>query len=102
MLPTDTLIWIILTGTGAVCVISMLGVFASILRHETDLHDLRNRVAELRYRYSLQMARLHGQLEEEDEIGEVDILDDDGAVIVPEGDEIQDAGPATAQARSAA
>lgn len=81
MLTTDTLIWIILAGTTVVCVLSMLGVFASVVRHQTDLHNLRNRVAELQYRYTLQLARLHGHVEAEAEEGGVDILSDQGEPI---------------------
>lgn len=82
MPPTDTLIWIVLAGTTAVSVMSMLGVFASVVQHETTLHELRNRVAKLRYGYTLQLARLQGQLEpEESEPGAVDVLDDDGQVL---------------------
>jgi hypothetical protein len=87
MLTTDTLIWMILSGTTVVCVLSMLGVFASVMRHQTDLHNLRNRVAELQYRYTLQLARLHGHIEaeaEEIEVAEVDILDDQGNPIAQE------------------
>jgi hypothetical protein len=74
MVTTDTLIWLVLAATAAVCIVSMLGVFASVMYHETELHDLRNRVAELQYSYTLQLARLHGHIEEED--GAVDIVED--------------------------
>lgn len=78
MLSTDTIILAILAATGFVCVVSMLGVFASVMHHETELHDLRNRVAELRYSYTMQIARIHGHITDEDaEPGEVDILDED-------------------------
>jgi hypothetical protein len=76
MLSTDTLIWMILAGTTVVCVLSILGVFASVVRHQTDLHDLRSRVAELQYGHNLQHARMHGHVDAESESGGVDILDD--------------------------
>ena len=103
LITTDTLIWVILAATSAVCVVSMLGVFASVIRHETDLHDLRNRVTELRYSYTLQLARMHGQIEEEEEIGAVDILDEDGNIETAEAVELDDepvsgASPARAAA----
>ena len=80
MVTADGLIWIILAVTTVVCVVSMLGVFASVVRHETQLHDLRNRVASLQYSYTLQLARLHGHIDPADEEpGGVDVLDDDGA-----------------------
>src|SRR5690606_27032828 len=78
MIGTDSLIWVILGVTTAVCVLSMLGVCSGVIRHETRLHDLRNRVAELQYRYTLQLARLHGHIEDEAEEGEVDVLDAEG------------------------
>lgn len=78
MLSTDAIIWMILAGTGFVCVVSMLGVFASVMHHETELHDLRNRVAELRYSYTMQIARMHGHITEDSaDEGDVDIVEDD-------------------------
>ncbi len=103
MLSTDTLIWLILGGTTVVCVLSMLGVFASVVRHQTDLHDLRNRVAELQYSYTLQLARLHGHIDAESDEGGVDIVDD-SAPATPLGD-LRSEGPSTpgpAAARAAA
>lgn len=79
MIGTETLIWIILAATALVCVLSMLGVFASIIRHETDLHDLRNRVAELQFSYTLQLARLHGHIESDESSSDVDIVEDEPA-----------------------
>lgn len=96
MLNTDTLIWLILGGTTVVCVLSILGVFASVAQHQTDLHDLRNRVAELQYRYTLQLARLHGHVEAEPELGGVDILDDQ------DNPEIAEVAPSPQAARAAA
>lgn len=82
MVTADGLIWIVLAVAIAVCVVSMLGVFASVMRHETQLHDLRNRVASLQYSYTLQLARLHGHIDPADEEpGAVDVLDDDGAPV---------------------
>lgn len=101
MISTDTLIWVILAATTAVCVVSMLGVFASIIRHETDLHDLRNRVTELRYSYTLQLARMHGHITEEEEVGEVDVLDKNGEIEAVEAIELDDE-PAPGPARAAA
>lgn len=99
MLSTDTIIWIILAATGAVCVVSMLGVFASVLHHETELHDLRNRVAELRYSYTIQIARMHGHITDEDgEEGEVDMLDDAGEPLAMPASAAQSAPPAAAAA----
>lgn len=102
LITTDTMIWMILAATSAVCVVSMLGVFASVIRHETDLHDLRNRVTELRYSYTLQLARMHGHIPEaEEELGEVDILDENGEIEAVEAVELDEA-PAQGPARAAA
>ncbi|RMH28556.1 MAG: hypothetical protein D6692_05205 [Planctomycetota bacterium] len=79
MVDTGTLLWLILGLTGTICVVSMLGVFSSVIRHETQLHDLRNRVSELHYEYALRLARLHGHIDDDEE--GVDILDDNGAVM---------------------
>lgn len=98
MLSTDAIIWMILAATGFVCVLSMLGVFASVMHHETELHDLRNRVAELRYSYTMQIARMHGHIsEDDDEDGGVDIVEDAGPALAltPDGSQ-QHAGSAAA------
>ncbi|WP_420587950.1 hypothetical protein [Marivita sp.] len=81
MPQTESLIWIILACTGTICVISMLGVFANVMSYETQLHDLRNRVAELQYTYALRLARLHGHVKD-DEVGQVDIVDEKTGKIV--------------------
>lgn len=98
MVTTDTLIWFVLACTVAVCVVSMLGVMSSVMRHQTQLHDLRSRVAQLQYSYTLQLARLHGHLDgigaQEGEVGEVDILDDTGAVVTADELRPADAGGA--------
>jgi hypothetical protein len=79
MVDTGTLLWLILGLSGTICVVSMLGVFSSVIRHETQLHDLRNRVSELHYEYALRLARLHGHIDDDE--GGVDILDENGAVM---------------------
>lgn len=82
MPQTESLIWIILACTGTICVIAMLGIFANIMSYETQLHTLRNRVAELQYTYALRLARLHGHVKD-DEVGEVDIVDDSTGEVLP-------------------
>lgn len=72
------LIWIVLGGAGGVSVLAMLGVFANIIRYESQLHDLRNRVADLQYGYALRLARLQGQVGDDE--GEFDIVDDEVSV----------------------
>ncbi|MFG0314360.1 MAG: hypothetical protein ACF8LL_09270 [Phycisphaerales bacterium] len=46
----------------AVAVLAMLRVLANIVEHETDLHDLRNRVKELQYQRELRNAQLSGRV----------------------------------------
>jgi uncharacterized membrane protein (DUF106 family) len=58
---------------GAITTLAMLSVFANVIQHETQLHDLRNRVKELQYNHAMYIARLSGAIPEE---GEVEILSD--------------------------
>ncbi len=59
---------------GGVTTLAMLSVFANAIRHETQLHDLRNRVKELHYEHAMYLAKISGRISEE---GEIEILDDD-------------------------
>ena len=58
--------------------VAMLSVFSNIIEHETQLHDLRNRVKELHYKQAIYLARVNGRIAEE---GEIEILDDDAGLI---------------------
>ncbi len=69
---------IIFLLAGGITALAMLSVFANAIRHETQLHDLRNRVKELHYQHAMYLAKISGQIPEE---GEVEILDDDDEVI---------------------
>jgi hypothetical protein len=71
----DWLIWIVVGGAGGVSILAMLGVFANIIRYESQLHALRNRVTGLQYNYALRLARLQGQVEDE-VLGAFDIVED--------------------------
>jgi len=77
MIEKDWLVWIVVGGAGGVSVLSMLGVFANIIRYESQLHTLRNRVTDLQYEYALRIAKLHGQVADDDDEGEFEIIDDD-------------------------
>ncbi len=63
---------------GGITTLAMLSVFANAIRHETQLHDLRNRVKELHYQHAMYLAKISGQISEE---GEIEILNDDDEVV---------------------
>lgn len=60
----------------AITVLAMMRVFTNIVEHETDLHDLRNRIKQLQFERQLYLARLHGHIGDEEE-GEIEILEND-------------------------
>ncbi|MFG0245334.1 MAG: hypothetical protein ACF8MF_04690 [Phycisphaerales bacterium JB052] len=103
MVPlSNAMILMCLIGS-SITVLAMLRVFANIIEHETELHDLRNRVKTLQYQKRLYLARIQGHIAEEE--GEIEILDDDPIEAVEQasqaaaelGEEIE-AQAATAQA----
>ncbi len=57
---------IVLLFTGAITALAMLSVFSNIIGHETQLHDLRNRVKELHFQHAMYLARLNAQIPEEE------------------------------------
>ena len=61
----------------AATVFAMMRVFTNIIEHETELHDLRNRIKQLQFEQQLYLARLHGQISEE---ADVEIIEDDGPI----------------------
>jgi len=71
------LVFLLAAGITAVAVLS---VFANVIDHETQLHDLRNRVRELHYQNILRSAKLSGHIPAQEE-GEIEILDDEGEPI---------------------
>jgi len=68
---------LVLLAAGGITILAMLSVFANVIAHETQLHDLRNRVKELHYQHALYLARIDGQIPGE---GEVEILPDEQTV----------------------
>lgn len=60
----------------AVAVLSSLHTLASLMRNEFHVHELKRNIARLQLRYLASM-----QAEADGELGEVEILDDDGSVI---------------------
>jgi hypothetical protein len=78
MEPLTSSMILVLLGAGAVTAFAMLSVFANAIGHETQLHDLRNRVKELNYQQAMYQAKVSGQISEE---GEVEIIDDEEEII---------------------
>lgn len=95
-LPAYAWVWIAVLGTAAVYAI--LRTVTGNIRFEVEVHDLQVRVRRLHEEYARRVRVLNG--EEEEEVGAVDILDDDGNVIeqgepvpVAEGIELPDDAP---------
>lgn len=59
-----------------VSILCLYSVYAHVIRQETRLHDLRQRVETLHHHQVMHLARLKGELEDE-EPGEVEIIDDE-------------------------
>jgi hypothetical protein len=57
MAPFSLETWLVLAGLGALCVIAFLHALASQYREQTNLHDLKMRVHDLRREYAERMAR---------------------------------------------
>lgn len=68
MTPLGTAMLLLFVIASAVTVIAMLRVYTNIIEHETELHDLRNRVRQLQYDRQLHLARMHGQIPEESDV----------------------------------
>ena len=73
MIPLSTAMLVILALSGTITVFAMMRVFTNIIEHETDLHDLRNRIKQLQFERQLYLARLSGHIPEE---GDIEVLDD--------------------------
>ena len=48
-----------------IAVLAMMRVLSNIVEHETDLHDLRNRVKQLQYERELRNAQMSGRISKE-------------------------------------
>lgn len=48
--------------TGGITITAMLGVFANVIGHETQIHDLRNAVQDLQFKRALFDARVSGKI----------------------------------------
>ncbi|MGV6813674.1 MAG: hypothetical protein ACWA5W_01550 [Phycisphaerales bacterium] len=62
MIPLTHAMTLTLIITGGITVFAMLGVFANVIGHQTQLHDLRNAVQDLQYQRALFDARMNGQI----------------------------------------
>lgn len=62
MLQLSTAMLVAFAIGSAITVLAMLRVLANIVEHETDLHDLRNRVKQLQYERELRQAQASGRL----------------------------------------
>ena len=74
MEPLSTGMLIVFVFASAITVFAMMRVFTNIVEHETDLHDLRNRIKQLQFDRQLYMARIAGHIGPEDD---VEIVEDE-------------------------
>jgi hypothetical protein len=57
-------------------VLCLYSVYANVIRHETTLHDLRNRVEELSNQQALHLAEITGELTPDMIQSDVEIIED--------------------------
>jgi len=62
MLDSGTMIVLITSIAAAICALSLYSVYGNVIRHETTLHDLRNRVEKLQNHQTLHLAELKGEI----------------------------------------
>lgn len=88
---------IIFLIAGAITALAMLSVFSNVIEHETQLHDLRNRVRKLHYEHAMYLARLQGHIPENaTDGGDVLIIEDEpesALTAIPEAVTAQPAAP---------
>lgn len=65
-----------------ICVLCLYSVYANVIRHETTLHNLRNRVEELSNQQALHLAEITGELTPEMMQSDVETIDDPGLKIL--------------------
>lgn len=66
MTPLSTGMLLVLIFCSGITVLAMMRVLATVIEHETDLHDLRNRIQQLQYERQLYYARMRGQIAPEE------------------------------------
>ncbi|MBL4698409.1 MAG: hypothetical protein JKX70_06210 [Phycisphaerales bacterium] len=64
MISLTTGMLIVLGFTSAITALAVLSAFANVIGHETQIHDLRNRVKELHFQHALYLARMNSQIAE--------------------------------------
>lgn len=64
MFDTGSMTIFITLATAGITVLCLYTVYANVIRHETTLHDLRNRVEELQNQQAMHLAKLRGELPE--------------------------------------
>ncbi len=65
MVTLSTGMIVALLIAGGITTLAMLSVFANVIGHETQLHDLRNRVKDLQFKHSMYLARINGRIPDE-------------------------------------
>lgn len=76
MIDSGTMILLITALTGGICVLCLYSVYGNVIRHETTLHDLRNRVELLHNQQTVHLAELTGEIAPESPV-EGEILDEE-------------------------
>lgn len=80
MLDSGTMILLIALLASAICMLSIYSVYGNVIRHETTLHELRNRVELLQNQQALKIAELKGEISPMD----VEIIEE--SEIIPVGE----------------
>ncbi len=76
MLDSGTMILLISALASGICILCLYSVYANVIRHETTLHNLRNRVEELSNQQALHLAEITGELTPEMKQSDVEIIHD--------------------------
>ena len=96
MTPLSTGMIVVLVFCSGITVLAMMRVLATVIEHETDLHDLRNRIQEIQYERQLYYARIRGHIGAEEPMDAVEAIEltEDAAERVREAIEEQPAAKA--------
>ena len=73
MLTLTTGMLIVLAIAGSITALAILSAFANVIGHETQIHDLRNRVKELHFQHALYLARMNSQIAE----AEIEVVEEE-------------------------
>lgn len=84
----------------AISVLAMYRVLTNIIEHETDLHDLRNRLKEVQFQRELRDAQIRGliAMNKDEPADAVEAVEQAQAAATQVADALGDASPAPAQA----